>query len=456
MLERQSFQEYRQDSSSGQFLTPSYFYEVAKRRAFYFAIPFLLILAIGSFLTVAWPAKYLAHGTLLVESQEIPKDLVRPTVAALANDRIRVIEQRIMTRDNLLTLARKFQLSPGWRERLSGTEIVDFVRKRAVIKPSELKLQGQRKDAIAFTVGFEYEQPVVAAKVANELLTMILREDVRSRTEFASETTRFLAKEVQRLEAHLAANDAQIAARKQARMDTLTDTSVLDDGKELAVLRAQLLLLSATHSNSHPDIVALKRKIKMLEKSANTSTATTNANEPQTATDTTATASTNAKSLGLDALQTQRLSLKDELNRARQKLSAARLGESLERGQISERLEAIEQPTVPQKPVSPNRPKIFAFVVALALMAGGGLAFSAEMLDQSIYRSADLSSLTDSHLVVSIPYIFTQAEVRRKKIKIITSVAILAIVILAGLIAIFFLLPPPDILFQKAMAKLFG
>ena len=457
MLERQSFQEYRQDNDSGQFLTPSYFYEVAKRRAFYFAIPFLLTLAIGSFLTVAWPAKYLAHGTILVESQEIPKDLVRPTVAALANDRIRVIEQRIMTRDNLLALARKFQLAPGWQERLSGTEIVDFVRKRAVIKPSELKLQGQRKDAIAFTVGFEYEQPVVATKVANELVTMILREDVRSRTEFATETTRFLAKEVKRLEAQLAANDTQIAAHNQARMDALTDTSVLDDGKGLAALRAQLLLLSATYSNSHPDIVALKRKIRALERrSADTKNAKADAPETQTATGSTATASTNARPLGLDALQTQRLSLKDELNRATQKLSAARLGESLERGQISERLEAIEQPTVPQKPFSPNRPKIFAFVVALALMAGGGLAFGAEMIDQSIYRSTDLASLTDSHLVVSIPYIFTQTEVRRRKIKIITSVAILAVVILAGLIAIFFLLPPPDILFQKVMAKLFG
>ena len=284
MLERQSFQEYRQDNDSGQFLTPSYFYEVAKRRAFYFAIPFLLTLAIGSFLTVAWPAKYLAHGTILVESQEIPKDLVRPTVAALANDRIRVIEQRIMTRDNLLTIARKFQLSAGWQERLSGTEIVDFIRKRAVIKPSELKLQGQRKDAIAFTVGFEYEQPLVATKVANELVTMILREDVRSRTAFASETTRFLAREVKRLETKLAENDAQIAKLRQARMDTLTDTSLFNDGKELAALRAQLLLLSATYSNSHPDIVALKRKIKALEKSADTKNAMADAPEMQTAT----------------------------------------------------------------------------------------------------------------------------------------------------------------------------
>jgi uncharacterized protein involved in exopolysaccharide biosynthesis len=438
MLERQSFQEYRQDNSSGQSLTPSYFYEVAKRRALYFAIPFLLILAIGSFLTVAWPAKYLAYGTILVESQEIPKDLVRPTVAALANDRIQVIEQRIMTRDNLLTLARKFQLSPGWKERLSGTEIVDFVRKRIHIKTSALKLQGQRKDAIAFTIGFEYEQPFAAMKVANELVTMILREDVRSRTEFASETTRFLANEVKRLESQLAANDKQIAAYNQTG---------LGDEKDLTALKGQLLVLRTTRSSSHPDVVALKQQIRALEKSADTNTS---AHETQTA------AANSKKPMGLDSLKTQRQSLKDELNRANQKLSTARLGEILERGQISERLELIEQPTVPQTPVSPNRPKIFAIVVALAIMAGGGLAFGAEMFDQSIYRSSDLFSLVDSHLVVSIPYIFTQTELRRRKTKIATLAAILIIVIVVGLAAVFFLLPPPDILFQKIMTKLFG
>jgi protein tyrosine kinase modulator len=451
MLEKRTFQEHRQDEDSGHFLTPSYFYEILKRRGLYFAIPFLLILAIGSIVTVALPANYLSRGTILVQSQEIPKNLVQPTVSALANDRIRVIEQRIMTRDNLLALARKFQITRGWRERLSGTEIVDFIRSRAQIKPSELKLQGQRRDAIAFSVGFEYEQPLIATKVANELVTMILNEDVRSRTEFATETTRFLSKEVKRLEEQLRKNDAEISAIKQSQSDSLTDTSQLDDGKELAALRAQLLLLSATYSSSHPDIKALKRKIKALQKT----TAATNPNtDGQTSQ--AGTGSTGKKRLGLDALQTQRLGLKEELNKATQKLSTARLGESLERGQHSERLEVIEQPTIPQKPISPNRPKIFALVVAMALMAGGGLAFGAETLDQSIYSRTDLFSLVDSHLVVSIPYISTNAELRRNKIKLVTTIAVLAVIFMAGLIAILFLLPPPDVLFQKVMAKLFG
>jgi uncharacterized protein involved in exopolysaccharide biosynthesis len=444
MLERQLFQEHRPDDSLGQTLTPAYFYELLKRRALYFVIPFVLILAIGSLVTAAWPARYLSQGTILVESQEIPVDLVRPTVAALANDRIRIIEQRIMTRDNLLAIARKFQLSKGWQERLSGTEIVDFIRKRTQIKPSELRLQGQRKDAIAYTVGFEYEQPQIALKVANELLTMILKEDVRSRTDYATETTRFLAQEVKRLEAQLALNDAQISELRSSDLGNAADTN-----KALDALKAELLLKSTTYSNSHPDIIALKRKIAALEKSSSQNKVSVDESQKTYA-------SANPNPVGLDALQTQRLSLKEELNRASQKLSAARLGESLERGQHSERLEVIEQPTLPQKPVSPNRPKIFAFVLVIAGMVGGGLAFAAEMLNQSIYRSTDLFSLVDSHLVVSIPYISTPAEVRRKKDKMLMTAGLSTAIIMIGLVAIFFLLPPLDVIFEKVMSKLFG
>ena len=158
---------------------------------------------------------------------------------------------------------------------------------------------------------------------------------------------------------------------------------------------------------------------------------------------------------GLDTLETQRTGLREELNKATQKLSAARMGESLERGQHSERLEVIEQPTLPQKPDSPKKPKILAFVFALALMAGGGLVFAAEMLDQSIRRSTDLFSIIDSHLIVSIPYISTHREVRRKKYKIIIAAGISTVVVLAGLVALYFILPPLDVLFDKAMAKLF-
>ena len=442
MLQRQTYHDPQLDADSGLSLTPAYLLGVLKRRAFYFAIPFALILAIGSLITLIWPARYISQGTILVQSQEIPSDLVRPTIAALANDRIQIIEQRVMTRDNLLGIAKKYGLTSGWLDRLSGTEIVDFLRKRTVIRPSEQRLESRKKEAIAFSVGFEYENPAVATKVANDLVTMMLSEDVRSRTEFAAQTTKFLAQEVTRLEERLASIDAQIIALKRTRLGG--KSSDLDDDKALATLKSELLLKSATYSAYHPDIQALKRRIAALERSgASDKTAATPDNTDSTA------GAARANGPGLDTLETQRDSVKDEMNKATQKLSAARMGENLEKGQHSERLEVIEQPTMPQKPVSPNRPKIFAMVVALALMAGGGLVFAAEMLNQPIRTRSDLFSLIDRQMIVSIPYIATQAETHHQKTKTLRAVGIVTALVLTGLLVLYFILPPLDIAFDN-------
>ncbi len=122
---------------------------------------------------------------------------------------------------------------------------------------------GERKQAIAFSVGFEYERPDVAARVANELVTMILNEDVRTRTNFASETTKFLESDVKRLENQLSAINDEINNRQKTATGGLFDPA--DDGRNLAALKAQLAVKSANFSDSHPDVRALKRQIKALE-----------------------------------------------------------------------------------------------------------------------------------------------------------------------------------------------
>ncbi len=446
MLQRQAYSENELDSDGGPGLTLARLFEIAKRRAFYFAIPFLLVFAGGTLLTIAWPAKYLSQGTILVSSQEIPADLVRPTVSTFATERIQVIEQRIMTRDNLLGLAKKYGLRPDWRARLTGSDLVDFIRQRTQIKPAERKLQeqqNQQKISVAFTVGFEYEQPDTAAKVANEFITMILGEDVRSRTNFAAETTRFLADDTKKLETQLSALSAKISEMRLQHNHTLADTTQLDDAKELAALRAQLLLKSATFSDTHPDIRDLKRKIESLEKPPQRKAATSQDKAP---------ADPNAANI--DTLLTQEASLKTQLTEATHKLAAARLGESLERGQHSERLEVIEQPTRPQNPTSPNRKKIFAVALAMAFMSGGALVFAAEMLNQSIYRSSDLYPIVDSHLLVSIPSSTTHGELVRKRTRKIYGLGVSAAVVVAAVLVVIFVMPPLDVVINKMMTIL--
>lgn len=136
-------------------------------------------------------------------------------------------------------------------------------------------------------------------------------------------------------------------------------------------------------------------------------------------------------------------------------MAAARLGENLEKDQQSEKLEIIEQPTVPQEPIKPNRLKVLAMAFAAALAGGAGLAVLMELLDKGIRRTSDLLSVVDGQLIISIPYISTVAESRARRRRIFVGVAAFALVAVGLLVVVYFFLPPLDLMIAKAKVGLF-
>jgi len=198
---------------------------------------------------------------------------------------------------------------------------------------------------------------------------------------------------MERLQAENAAIEARVAQAKQAQL-TPNGANTVDP---LTQLKADYLQKSAVYSNNHPLMKALKRQIDAAEKSAVPAA---------------------PNQVGLESLQSQQEAIQKNLEVASAKLSAAQLGEALEKNQQSEKLEILEQPAVPQEPVKPNRPKIFAISLFLALAAGGGLTLLLEMLDTTIRRSADIFGIVDRQLVVSVPYIVTKGEQLQSKRRI--------------------------------------
>jgi protein tyrosine kinase modulator len=435
-----SFQE---EPDQSYLLQPTFYWNLVKRRAVFFLIPFILVLSAGLALAALWPASYESVGKILVESQQIPTELVRPTVTSAAQERIQVIEQRTMSRENLLAIIDKFQLFPEKRNFMSATELVELMRKNTKIEPltQPLAFTQFRRDenpTIVFTVSFDASDPQTAAQVANELVTRILNEDLRDRTSRASDTTKFLAREVQRLQADNAAIDAKIGQAKLAQMKSPSSNTVDQPATQLAQLKAELVQKSALYSDRHPVMQALKRQIEAMEKAA------TPAAQPS-----------GEAPVPLDFLETQQESVQKNMELASAKLAAARMGETLEKDQQSEKLEVIEQPTAPQEPIRPNRPKIAGMALLLAFVAGGGLAFLVELADKGIRRSSDIFNIVDSRLVIAIPYITTEAELRRHKVRRLILIAAGLIILATAVTATYFLLPPLDLMIAKARAGLF-
>lgn len=289
---------------------------ILKRRYLVMIIPAILVFA--GVLVVAYflPRSYEAVAKILVESQQIPTDLARPTVTSDAFERIQVIEQRLMTRDNLLEIVRKFNLYDADAKKLSPSDVVDQMREAASIEQIGIGTSRAKNDAIAFTVSFEYGNPTIAAQVVNEFVSLILQQNIRSRTSRASETLRFFEKQVGDLEQSLVSMEARIIDFKKANEFALPDslvyrrtqlsqielelaeierkiTSLQEDRNLLTTLSAQagadsaaigansntteaqlnqlrtkLVQLRAVYSDSHPDMKAIIAQIAALEKAA--------------------------------------------------------------------------------------------------------------------------------------------------------------------------------------------
>jgi polysaccharide chain length determinant protein (PEP-CTERM system associated) len=92
------------------------------------------------------------------------------------------------------------------------------------------------------------------------------------------------------------------------------------------------------------------------------------------------------------------------------KRAEAAVGERLEVNQQAERLEVIEQPVVPSRPSSPNRPLIVAAGAAGGLALGGGIALLLELMFTFLRTSRDVERRLGVRPFVTVPWIETRRE----------------------------------------------
>ena len=284
---------------------------ILQRRYLYLLIPAIVVFALTFTVAILLPPIYLATAKILVESQQIPTDLARPTVTSDALERLQIIQQRLTTRDNLLDIARKFNLRPSHGGSISPSDLVDFVRESTSIGQiavSTGRSRRNQKQAIAFKVSYESRSPNTAAGVANELVGLILEQNIRSRTSRASETLKFFREQVNTLQQKIVSLESQIVEFKSKNEATLPDSleyrrgamtqlrteiaeiaskivtlegqrdlllrspNTIVEGfsadptiSELDKLQLQLVQLRGLYTDSHPNVRSVKQQIAALQ-----------------------------------------------------------------------------------------------------------------------------------------------------------------------------------------------
>ncbi len=284
-----------------------------------FIVTALIILVLSLALAFGLPSVYRSEAIILIEQQEIPPDLVRSTVTSYAGERIQVINQRVMTTKNLSRIIDEYELFGEERKNTSIAVLAEGMREDIgleMISAKVLDRSGRSTTAtIAFKLAFQHKNPRKAQQVANEMVTLYLDENLKSRTASAVETSGCLTTESDKLEQIVSEYETKLAAFKEENIDNLpglqtlniqlmervereikdaslqirdlegritymhselsqieagsisgdNDQRILSPAERLQALRTEFITLSTRYASTHPDIKKMRREIKALE-----------------------------------------------------------------------------------------------------------------------------------------------------------------------------------------------
>ena len=451
---------------------------ILRERYLLVVIPALLLSIAGVTAAFLLPTVYRSTATLLVESPQLPEDVLGDQGVDIVDQRIAKFRQQVLSRPRLIELIQKHRLYADERTTRSLSEIIEDMRKATRIEPvsAEFQRAAGRSNTIAFSLSFDYETASLAQAVAQDMTEQVLLLDATKSSEQAESTVQFLSDQVVSLQSQIADAERLIQQIKGQNGLALSNPGMMAMGgsnggfdvqiialqRDNALLQAQraarqtaaerdpivaaaeadLAAAQARYSEGHPDIAIAKRRLREAERLA----ASNQAKLPADTVDQQI-AANNAQIEALRTMKAQELGrlstaqsamaqaplieqqiaqeqqkldlLNEQYESVSNRLMQAQGSARAESEQKGERLSVIDPPVVADEPISPNRPLLIAGGLAAGLGAGLLLALATELFFRPIRDMADIQAVTGAKPLVAIPTISEPREALWKRAKLL-------------------------------------
>jgi len=419
------------------------------QRRWFVILPVMLTTIAGLVTAFLMHPVYESSATVLIESQQVPDDLISALsgggsnqVSDMIGQRIARARERVLSRQDLIRLIRTYGLYPREQRTLPLSKIVDKMRDATTIAAVDNGLAGvtpNRRNlglanTIAITVGFDYDDPVKAQLVAQQFVDHFLEADASTQVSQATDTVNFLTEQANTIQAQIAqieakatqmrsANgsilalnglsgnqsadvsqiDAQIAAihAQNAKLATAEDNGGVQS-QAVAQAEAQLRVLQAKFSDTHPDVISAKAQLEAAKRDASTRIQTDpiqaqlQANREQIASLNQARGMIASHSAAYQAAASRAPALAAQLDQLEKASDVLRdqyrgIGIKLQAAQIQARMESEqkgERLTLSDPPVVPDHPlrPNRPLIIAGSVVAGFGLGLALVLLIELVMR----------------------------------------------------------------------
>jgi uncharacterized protein involved in exopolysaccharide biosynthesis len=435
-------------------------------RRLYVIIPAVLLFAIGLITAYTLPTLYRSTATMLVESQDLPTEIVEAPGTGRIEERIAKIREQVLSRGDLISLIEQNDLYPSERRSQPMSYVVDKMRTATTVGALAGDIGqsgGGKANVIAVNMSFDYPDPSKAQAVMQAYVTQFLRMDSDQVEDQANLTVRYLGEQALKLRTQIQAIEGQITALKASNGAALAGASgptFVDTGSytaqitnlenqnrqllaqsrggaadpQLAAAEAALAQAEAMYSDSHPDVAAARERVASLRRAQGSAgggispiiqeqiRANNSAIAQLSASRDAALARANAAMAGqarAPAILERAMQLENQANTLRQQynevagnLMKAQSSARLANEQRAERLSLVEPPNLPDSPHWPNRPLVIAAGAAAGLGLGFLLALLVELLNRPMRSPAQVQSMGLPVLGV-VPILQTKPRKRR-------------------------------------------
>jgi succinoglycan biosynthesis transport protein ExoP len=435
-------------------------------RRLYVIIPAVLVFAVGLVTAYTLPTLYRSTATMLVESQDLPTEIVEAPGTGRIEERIAKIREQVLSRGDLISLIEQNDLYPSERRSQPMSYVVDKMRTSTTVGALAGDIGqsgGGKANVIAVNMSFDYPDPSKAQAVMQSYVTQFLRMDSDQVEDQANLTVRYLGEQALKLRSQIQALEGQITALKASNGAALAGAggpTFVDTGSytaqitnlenqnrqliaqsrggaadpQLAAAEAALAAAEAMYSDSHPDVAAARERVAILRRAQGSGgggvnpiiqeqiRANNSAIAQLSASRDAALARANAAMAGqarAPAILEQAMQLESQANTLRQQYSEvsnnllkAQSSARLANEQRAERLSLVEPPNLPDSPHWPNRPLVVAAGAAAGLGLGFLLALLVELLNRPMRSPAQVQSMGLPVLGV-VPILQTKPRKRR-------------------------------------------
>jgi polysaccharide chain length determinant protein (PEP-CTERM system associated) len=208
-------------------LTMDDYLAMLRRRLKVLLVPALLAPLAGFLVSYIFPAKYTSQSLILVEGQKVPEGIVQPVVTEDLTERIATLQQQVLSQSRLQPmLERSGLVKPGQ----NIDDVIESIRGNMTVQPVVTELSqvgttkpkpGQSSPVPGFNVNYTASNARQAQQICNELTSLMLEENLKSREDVARGTTDFLSKQVEDTKRNLDDLDSKLAAFKKQYMGQL-------------------------------------------------------------------------------------------------------------------------------------------------------------------------------------------------------------------------------------------